>query len=236
MCFIIRRRVKQIQRGERLEPAVKRIRKPVLYANEAYDRINDCLDGVIPTLSAEKNPMRIIRMRHENAFYWICEHEKVYYAMKIGTDSELYVAPKKLYAHYFEEIQLSMTIEINLKDCSRQTRENTTLYVSVFYDADERKLSLQTLNLRGIDIKDFPHDYWNVGTVDDRCNIGCCGSVRFVRKSNFPEMNLGGLEIYDTVALWTGSKTLKIFKKEDYGFTIKQMLDYWEHFWKVCGC
>ena len=132
---------------------------------------------------------------------------------------------------------MSMTIEVPLKDCSRQTRENTTLFVSIFYDADDRSISLQTLSLRGIDIKDFPHDYWNISTVD--CNgypdTGCCGSMRYVRVSEFPEIDFGGLEIYDTIDLWIGSKTLKVFKKNDANYSIEQMLDYWKKFWKVCG-
>ena len=229
-----------MQRKERFEPITKRIRKPVLYANEAQEVLKDYAPDLFPPQYqiSPATPMRIVKMKDSQSFYWLHEYQGLYYAAKIGAVSEIFVAPKFRHIHYFEEIPLSTTIEVVLKDCSHQTKENTTLYVSVFYDADERKLSLQTLNLRGVDIREFPHDFWNISTVD--CNgypdTGCCGSVRYVRKSEFPEMNFGGLEIYDTIDLWTGSKTLKVFKKEDAGYSIEQMLAYWKKFWKACGC
>lgn len=240
MCFIIKRRVRQMQRKERLEPIIKRLRKPVLYAKEAHEVIKSYLSDLFPEwCNTDPNPMRIVKKNNSQIFYWLHEYQGICYAVKIGTNSELFIAPKRMKAHWFDEIPMSMTIEVVLKDCSRQTYENTTLYAAIFYDADERKISLQTLNLRGVDIRDFPHGYWKVSTVDPTgydCNYdGCCGAVRFVKASDYYEMNLGGLEIYDTIALWTGSKTLKIFKEEDQGCTIEQMLGYWKKFWEICG-
>ena len=238
MNFIIRRRVKQMQNKTRVEPIVKAIRKPVLYPFEAHEFMKGCVPEPFPQYCiGDPNPLRVVKKKKSQDYYWLREYHGIQYAVKIGVNSEFFIAPKHPMVRVFEEIPMSMSLEFPLKDCFSQTKENTTLYVSVFYDADERKLSLQTLNLRGIDIKGFPHDYWNVQTLSYQGfgNDGCCGSVRYALASNEPEMDFGGLKIYDTIDLWTGSKTLKIFKKEDAGYTIKQMLDYWKNFWNVCG-
>ena len=136
MCFIIKRRVRQMQRAERFEPITKRVRKPVLYAKEAHEVIKSYLSDLFPEwCNTDPNPMRIVKMRSSKDFYWLCEYQGIYYAAKIGTCSELFIAPKRMKAHWFDEIPMSMTIEVVLKDCSRQTYENTTLYAAIFYDA-----------------------------------------------------------------------------------------------------
>ena len=235
MRFIIKKRVRQMQRKERIAPVVKYIRKSILYAKEAYEVIKGYIPDHLPEHDEDVlSAMRIVKMELSGAFYWLCEYEGIYYAVKIGTTSELIITPIRC----FDEIPMSMTIEIVLKDCSRQTGEDTALSLSVFYDADIRQISLQTLNLCGKDIRNFSRDYWKIHTVPSSgCGDGdgCCGSIRYVRASEAWEMNLGGLEIYNAIELWTGSKTLKIFKKEDEGFTIKQMLNCWEKFWEAFG-
>lgn len=247
MDFIIKRRVRQMKAGERKVAVAQAIREPVLYAYEAHIALKKHLDGEFAYFY-QHSDMRIVKLAKTNDYYWIRQHDNLYFAVKIGVRSQIVVTPNltfggnviradELGAFSFEEIPMSMTLEIPLKDCHRQTDEKTELYLSVFYDADERTLSLQTLNLRGIEIKNFPHDYWNVSTIecDGYPDTGCCGSVRYVRASKFPEMNFGGLEIYDTIDLWTGSKILKVFRKDDTDFTIEQMLSYWKKFWKICG-
>jgi len=238
MDFIIRHRVKQMQNKTRIEPVVKTIRKPVLYPSEAHEVMKWCIPGLSPDERVEyPSPLRLVKKKKSQDYYWLREYDGIRYAVKIGAKSELFIFPKHPTVTVFEEIPMSMSIEVLLKNCENDTGENTALYATLFYDADLREISPQTLNLRGIDIKDFPHDYWGVQTLSYQGfgNDGCCGSVRSVRASETPEMNLGGLEVYDVVQLWTGSKTLKVFKKEEARYSFKQMLDYWKRFWETCG-
>ena len=237
MDFIIKTLVRRLENGKRTEPIVKDINAPVLYSKEAHEVMKNKAPDLFPEWNViSPCPFRIVKTKKTpSSYYWLREFHGIAYAIKIGPKSQFIAMNSSCVPDNFEEMSMSQTLQVYLLDCKKQTKEDTSLYVSVFYDADTRTLDLQTLNLAGKDIKNFPHTYWDTLTVNEHgipC-AGLCGAIRFVKKSEY-EFNLGGLEVYDSVSLWTGSKVIKVFQKNDFCSSIPQMLAYWKNFWKAC--
>ena len=248
MDYLFKRRVRQLENGRRMEAVVKTFNESVLSAQEVHHFLAAHLGDAYECLYLPKY-MRIVQRRDTKEYYWLRKYAyHTSFAVKIGVTSEIIafktVDDSSLMAQtqneliVFDEIPMSMTLEVFLKNCSWYTKEKTELYVSVFYDADEKTLSLQTLNLRGTRIQNFPHGYWKVCTVKEGSvpSDGCVGSKQTIRATELWGIDVGPLEIYDTVSVWTGAKVLKVFKKEDQDFTIPKMLDYWNKFWSIFHC
>ncbi len=246
MNYFFNRRVRQLEKGTRVTSVVKTVDESVLNSIEAHHLLAKYLTEKNYLCLHTPQQMKVVKRQNTHDYYWLREYSyNTYFAVKIGVKSEIIAFKTALtgqafYAQtengliVFEELPISSTIEVFLKDCSWYTKEKTELYVSVFYDADMRKLSLQTLNLRGVDIKNFPHDYWGLCTVSEAGvpQNGCCGSSRTIRASETWDVKPDVIEIYDTISVWTGSKVLKVFTKKDEDFRIDQMLEAWDEFWR----
>lgn len=230
MEYFIKKRLQRFNRGEKASPLQFHLRGFVLYAKDAVEIMN----RLVPELCNNKAGVRIVS--EKGTKYWMREHGDIVYAIEIGRNPLFIAMDKKSSLLRFSEV-VSTDFDVLIKDCSSDTKENTQLCAKVHYCAEEKELYLIALVLNGVDIRNFPHDYWNVKTMADQPvnDIGCSGLMRFGRASDSWDINFGGLEVYDTVSLWTGYKILKEFTPFTQDFTPEQMTAYWKNFWKVCG-
>ena len=219
--------------GFDVEPIRIKLRKPVLYKEEADEAIRaNVHDLWTQDYQSRPTVMRIVQYR--DAYYWM---RKCYYLtclVHIGMDGEILVMKNWVAERYLKEVGKGW-IEVPIKDCSSQTKENTTLVAQLEYNPkNNHHLGSAALLLKGQDIRNFPHSYWNVRTlvISDPEDSGCCGQTTFIDEK---KMHNGEIVRIDRVSLWNGKKLLRNITASASDYTIEQMLDYWKGFWKACG-
>lgn len=224
-------RIRKLQESKEVEIIRIVLHKPVLYLKDADEVIKENAH-CIWTQNYQSRPNEKRLVKYQEAYYWVIEYYYLSALVKLGEQSELLLMRNEDARQKVEAVA-DGDLEVPICDCSSDTGENTVLVAKMNYIAVFNQFSPKALILKGTEIRDFPHSYWEVQTIesDDPDPSFCCGHVFWK-----DEKRMFGDEIVriDRVSLWTGQKILRLYTKDDYGYSIERMLDYWEAF--LCEC
>jgi len=228
----MQQQVQNIKSAEIIEPICIKLHKPVLYYSEANEAVRENAYHVW-TQNYESRPNVVRLVKYLGSYYWMTEYYYLACLVRIGVESECLIVPISFATQEVEYVN-QQRIEVFVKDCRPQTNENTSLVVWMDYDHENNDFVPVSLVLKGEEIRNFPHSYWDVRTFvsNGAEDSQCSGMITSIDEKTFFGQEVVKVE---RVSLWKGIKILRPFSKDEADYTIEQMLNYWHGFWEVNG-